>query len=282
LAYIREKSLTIVPDTHSTEGNEDLDFIFGLNYINCSITIDNGDKDIELNETNKIYQEKLNSNSIKEYKINQLNDKKENCFVFIYCYKLEKLDSYTIGVPLGNNTSQSFIFNNKNNYILFSYPHTEQENDINITFKILKEGKYNIDIVINNDKIESRKINSSETNITLKADKIKEKCKGYKDICKIIIFAQLEGDNESILDIALKSFKKLDATTGGGNTGNTINKTILLMIIVGVIVILIVIAIIAIILIKSSGSKKDLEEKINTVSFGQDNNNIDEDDDLLD
>ena len=97
--------------------------------------------------------------------------------VLIYLHKLEKLDSYTIGVPLGNNISQSFIFNNNNNYILFSYPHTNQEKDINITFKILKEGKYNIDIVINNDKIESKNINNSETNISLKADEIKKNAK---------------------------------------------------------------------------------------------------------
>lgn len=153
------------------------DFILGMTYINCSIKINNTEKIIELNKTKNIYQEFLNIQSIKNYTINKLNNKDENCLVLIYLHKLEKLDSYTIGVPLGNNTSQSFIFNNNNNYILFSYPHTNQENDINITFKILKEGKYNIDIVINNDKIESKNINNSETNISLKADEIKKNAK---------------------------------------------------------------------------------------------------------
>jgi len=172
---INIKGKKFVPDFNIF--SELYDFIFGMTYINCSIKINNKKNIIELNKTNNIYQEYFDIQSIKKYTINKLNNKDENCLVLMYLHKLEKLDSYTIGVPLANNTSQSFIFNSDDNYILFSYPHTNQENDINITFKILKKGEYNIEIVINNDTIESQKIDKSETNISLKAGEIKKNAK---------------------------------------------------------------------------------------------------------
>ena len=69
----------------------------------------------------------------KQINMNKYND-------YVLCYEIDNIT----GISLANGIEYYFIFNNNNNILNFSYPHTQKEKDINITFKL----RYDLDKII--------------------------------------------------------------------------------------------------------------------------------------
>ena len=205
-----EKNINLSPKDESNYlASEDYLYYIGIYPVNCLISIDEEENKLENNE---FYQVILNTSENNYLPINKLNsDSNNNCLFYVSCHKLEEFNSNSNGIPLGNNTSQSFKFNKDHNSMVFSFPHTEIENDIKIDFKLFSEGKFKLNIMVDGKNFKEDNINSNKSNIQLNASDLKQKCEDFKFICKILFYLELEeNESESNIEITIKSIKEKD------------------------------------------------------------------------
>ena len=188
--------ISIYPEKEKTyleDEDDDYFYYLGIYSLNCSIYVNDKNNKLEKNE---FYQEILSKSDYKYLSVYTLDpenyDNTHNCLFYVSCHKLEDFASNSNGIPLFNYTSQSFKFTKDQYSLVFSFPHTEIENDIKIDFKLLTEGKYKVKIMVDGNIIEDDNINSNKLNIQLKASDLKQKCDNFKFICKILLNLESE------------------------------------------------------------------------------------------
>ena len=178
-------------------------------------------------------------------------------------------------IILQENIPRVFLFNSKYNENKYSYLFSSDNNELNITFNLLNEGSYEINLYVKF--IESNlkyNINSSRP-IKLDNKNWKEKCMNEQQRCELIFDVSSKNlENDSYLEIYINE-KKIDNQTdnddGTNNDGkdNGVkkkdkNKIILIIIIVALCVTLVIGAIFIIIGCRKNNS---LQEEVNKISF---------------
>ena len=215
---------------------------------------------------------------LKEYKfrIKNVNSKSSgNCMFYITSY-FKYFCNYYNYITLSNGISQTINFNKNNNLMKLSFPHTNLEKDIKLSFALLNEGEYKAKININGENSEED-INESKE-IILKADDIKSKCQDFKSICYIFLdIESKDSKKESKLKITLTSG---DNKVDDDDDDDDDKKLIIILSILGVVIVAIIIGFIIYIL-KTIKKNKDLNQKVNQISFKEENNDIDAVDTLL-
>ena len=245
------------------------DYLIKIVPFNCDINIKTIKSEAIKNNSNikkdEIYQDIFPISSPSLYKFNVTNNgnAQNSCLFYVLTYKLEAFCSKSEGITLGDNTSQVFYFNSKKNSLIFSFPYTDTEKDIKIYFK-LSEGKYKIEIMINEEIIQKGNINSNKE-IHLKSKEIMQKCKDFIYICKILFYVETENkEKDSKLEISLKSLKDSDGE--GDDDDDNKTKLIIILCISGFIIFGII-AVIAYYFIKSYYKNKKLSQEVNQISF---------------
>jgi hypothetical protein len=237
----------------------------------------------ELNEELPFFQDIITTSLKIELTFTNSEKNNESCPVFVSIYKLEKLDSYTTGIPLGFNSSHKFLIQSLDDYsMLFSLPHTEKEKDINIDFKLIDKAEYNLTFILNKETLKKENINSNKT-IQLKSDDIKKKCKDSQFICKIILYVEMVNKKQDcVLVITPNCVNKEKIDPNPSPSDNTTdkpssnNKMLTIIIISCVAFLLIIILAVIFILIYKFKKNKDLSDEVNKISF-QDNNKAEDD-----
>ena len=269
--------LTINPRDISTISHVD-DYLYyiGIYSLNCTIYVDKENNKLQKNE---FYQEIVKGSSEKSFSLHNIDTDKnynDNCLLYISCHKLEEFTSDSSGIPLGNNTSQSFLFNKDKNSMVFSFPHTEIENDIKIDFKLLTEVKFKVIIMVDGKNMKEDNINSKKANIQLGAWDLKQNCVNFKFICKMLLYLESEEkEKESKIEITINSIKKED--NNKDNDGDDDDKKLIVIFsIIGVIVILLIIGGLFY-YCKKYSKNRDLNKAVNQISF-KDEDKYNEDD----
>ena len=299
LLNLGEKNqITIIPrDKSYFPNSNDYLYYIGIYSVNCIIYV-NEDEDNKQLKEKEFYQNIEHKSPRKSFSLNKLDseNKEENCLIYVSCHKLEDFASDSNGIPLGNNTSQSFIFNKDINFMLFSFPHTEIENNIKIDFKT--EGKYKVKIMADGKNIKDDNINSNKLNIQLKASELKKQCDNFKFICKILLNLESEEkEKESKIEIIINSIKNEDNEDNEDNKDNKKpngnnddddddddnKKYIIIFSIVGAIIIILIGGGIFY-YCKIYSKNRDLNQAVNQISFRDENRDTDDDcrDTLLD
>ena len=243
-------------------------FYIGINPLQCKINVSkkkNGKTDV-LPEKDGFYQEIMSSLDFK-YNISNTNDT-DSCLCYISFYELDK----NTGIILANNNTQSFKFDSNNEFFNFSYIHTEKEKDFNINFNLINEGKYKINILLN-DIIYNQYDNiDSNYSLSLKSDDLNNKCKNFDPLCKIMLNIQSKNnEKESILEITINE-KESSADDDDGNkekkeTKEENDNTILVIIIIIIVVVFLIIIIVALLIFRTYNKNKNLGENIDKTSF---------------
>jgi len=285
---------------YDLEYNDKNPIFVGFYPYNCSPklykTLDTNSQSIELKGKNNFYQDISNNYvenpnilslfSFFNYTINK--NEENNCLVDLsfFQYNNQFLDS-TDSIILSNNTVNSFIFSSNVKVIKFSYPHVklEQGNNIMIEFTLINEGDYKINLFFNDEISEHQyKINKNNY-IIIEEKQFQNICKYDNQICKISFNIESQKENESILQIKISTTNKKDERNDNNQIPNNDekgknNNQLYIVLIILAIIVFIVMAILLILYIFKRKSQK-LEENINTVSFGDTQNDKEDDKQLL-
>ena len=286
-------------------------YYIGIYSLNCSISVEEENGENIILEKNQFYQKIDSTSKQKHFTVRKKNNK-DICLFYVSCHKLENFNSDSNGIPLGNSTSQSFKFNKKNNSMVYSFPHTEIEKDINIDFKLTTEGQFKVKIMADGQNIINDKIDSKNKNIKLGSSELEKKCDDFKFICKILLYLELEElEKESEIEITInkEGDSSLDDDSSddnssddtpseenpsADNTSDTTGKDddddddddddkvfiVILSILVVIVIILIVGGLIYYYKVKAKG--KDLNAAVNQISFKDDQEREGDIDTLLD
>ena len=116
------------------------------------------------------------------------------------------------GISLTNGFLQPFLFN-KDDTLIFSYPHTEKDKYISINFQLKQKEKYIVKIRLNNNeyKIHNNNeynISSDNKNILIKPSDIQKGCGIFIHICKVLLVIKSNSDNLSVLYISINTIKE--------------------------------------------------------------------------
>ena len=305
--FILEKydEINIDPKDQSTYANiDEYPYYIGIYSLNCTININEENKENIILEKNEFYQ-KIDSTSRQiHFSINKKNNE-EICLFYVSCHKLESFTSDSNGIPLGQNIPQSFKFNKNNNSMVYSFPHTEIEKDINIDFK-LTGGQFKVKIMADGQNIKDDKIDSKNTNIKLDASQLKKKCDDFKFICKILLYLELEEqEKESEIEITINkegdsssddsSTSDDTSTSNDTSSDNTSEKPSddddddddddkVIIIILSILVVIVIVLIVGGLLYyyKVKAKSKDLNAAVNQISFKDDKDKEGDIDTLLD
>ena len=204
LSLKEESEMTIIPKDQATYPKTNDLYYLGIYSLNCSLYLDGKDNKIDKNGFYQVIERTSSEKKLSIIKGEENSN--DNCLFYVSSHKLEEFSSNSNGIPLGNNTSQSFKFSKEHNSMIFSFPHTEIENDIKIDFKT--EGKYKAKIMVDGKNIKEDNINSNKV-IQLNASDLKENCEDFKFICKILIHLESEEkDKESTIEISINSINE--------------------------------------------------------------------------
>ena len=268
----KENDLILEPlDFFEYKSDIQKEFYIGINPLKCKINVSKikNEKINALPEKNGFYQDIVSSLDFK-YNISNINGV-DSCLCHISFYELGEKK----GIILGNNNSQSFIFDTNKPILNFEYIHTEKEKDFNISFDLINEGKYKINIYLNDDKYNEYDDIDYNYTLPLKSEDLNNKCKNFNPICKILLIIESKNnEKESILEITVDK-KESSADDDGDDEGDKGKKddeekndnTILLIIIISLIVVLLIIIIIVIIISRAYKKNKNLRETIDKTSF---------------
>ena len=244
------------------------EFYIGINPIKCKINVSknkNGAINV-LPEKDGFYQE-IVSNLDFKYNISNTNGA-DSCLCYISFYELDNKN----GIFLANNNSQSFKFDSNNPNLNFAYIHTQKEKDFNISLNLINEGKYKVDIYLNDDKYKEYDNIDSNYSLSFKSDDLNNKCKNFDPLCKIMLNIQSKNnEKESILEITVDK-KESSADNDDGNKGNKESteekdNTTLVVVIILIVVVVLIIIIVAILVFRTYKKNKNLSENIDKTSF---------------
>ena len=243
----------------------------------------------ELSKKNPFFEYLVNSGDQSNIKVSLINDKNNNnCLFYITTYEYELIYPYADGIPLKNNTYQLFrVGTDVNSTLLLSYPITELNDNIYFIFMLFEKEKnkqtYDVNLIFNNqNEIKHYNISNKE-NITLNSDEIKDYCKDFKSICKILLEVHSEITDSTEFKIFTLSNKTFNVELEEDEIYNDKkeddddddNKTLIIILSAGGGVLLIIIIIVIICLVFKY-KKGDLSNKVNTISFQNDKNEDDE------
>ena len=251
---------------------------FSLYPIGCEIDIKNATKSLSnytltsLNLEHGLYQDII----FKSYRDIWIKSKEKNttCFIFSSFFILEKNTLYDDGIILEDNSPQTFLFNE--NYSEFEYIYYIVNNDdkININFKLLDKSKYKMILFINdNELVDSYNIEENKK-IELKNNKWENMNINAQQICKISFNVLLESsENEkSFIEISINSeenkSEKKSEKNSNKSKDNKKSKKIIFFIIIGALILFLIILFIFIFNIyrnKNKNPKNDLENEINNL-----------------
>ena len=204
-----------------------------------------------------------------------------------------------------DNSYQTFLFNNDNSKFTFSYPYTQNDDNVIIYFSLLKGGSYTVEITLNDKeyKYDSTNTINSNKKIELEASTLKKECEDFNSICKIIISVLSNIKSESILTIGINndevpieeeepiddgeeekggeeeksreeegksgeeenSGKEEEEKRAGDDDDDDDNKVLIVCLCCGGVVIIILI--IVIVLCRTKHSNKNLADTVNKISF---------------
>ena len=208
----------------------------------------------------------------KYYSIN-ITEEKEYCNLLISSLGLDnKIDDNSESLLISTNNSYLFKFSPNYNIMKYSYPHTENYKDIKIEFNLLNKGNYKIYLFFN-DILSKKQYNISKNeSIIIKNNNFENGCNREDLVCKISFNIESLSQIESILQIKVITY---DSDNSGNQKHKNNNQSYIKigLIILGILVVLIIIIIIIIIIINKN-KNKDLANKVNTISFVEDDNAI--------
>ena len=273
---------------------------------NCKFTVESFEDDkqnitfTKLNRQFGFYQDILTDLSI-SYKITKLKSTKSPCLFYTSTYRLNN----KLGITLEDNSYQTFLFNNDNSKFTFSYPYTQNDDNVIIYFSLLKGGSYTVEITLNDKeyKYDSTNTINSNKKIELEASTLKKECEDFNSICKIIISVLSNIKSESILTIGINndevpieeeepiddgeeekggeeeksreeegksgeeenSGKEEEEKRAGDDDDDDDNKVLIVCLCCGGVVIIILI--IVIVLCRTKHSNKNLADTVNKISF---------------
>lgn len=272
LHIIKDDNITFMPLDYYDITNDKYPYYFGIFPLNCDIIISNNNTkdEIELKK-NEFYQKIINFFDTKYTLKKEKDEKESSCLFYTSLYQLD--DIY--GITLSHNISQSFKFEQNYDTLKFSYPHTQKDNDISLELNLINEGKYKIELYLNNVKFNDSTIEANDT-ITLKSTDIKNKTNNFREICKILIKIQSQNkEKESILNINIKSISS-DNNNNNNNKTNRNIKVIVIIAIALVSIIGIILVVVILICLKTISQNKNLSVEVNTVSFKGENQSDDD------
>ena len=254
-------------------------YYFSVKPLNCSINFVGGDIINEKINKNVFYQNIFSKDKIGNFQFIKEENNDDICLLQLSAFKLEEVTSENLGIPLGNNSWQSFKFDDENYIAAFSYPYLKNDNDILIDFDVSKDINYNLLIYINNIKIEKEvKINSKNAHIKDLKEEISKKC---SELCKITLLLELEDrEKEDILKIKIEQSKK-NNDDDDDDDDDDVNTILIIFLCIGVVLIGIGIFA-AMIIIKTKKGGKDLNEQVNQISFKKNRDDDDDDDSVGD
>lgn len=234
------------------------DLYMGVYPLDCDLNVSTfkyeGDEKKYLNKKNGFYQEFF-SNLGNKYTFINKNPSKD-CLFYISYFEIDEKN----GISLENNATQSFAFGPQNKKLTFSFIHTKKDTDVNFYFNFENEGNYNVNILLNDNKInnEAKKISSknSDNSIALKSKELNDKCKNG-NICKISLIIESENiDKESILNIGVNK-KESKGSKGESHKGK--NKILMIVFICIGIVLFIFVLLAIFVIVKTIRKNRDSE-----------------------
>ena len=249
-----------------------MQFYLGFYPINdCKINVKSSSEyeNFTLPEIKDFYQDIIPNDQSFNYYLTNINNNSCLCHISIY-----ELDNIT-GISLANNVSQKFLFNNQTE-LTFSYPYLQKNNDVKITLDLINEGIYTIKLYLNDKNYKEFGFHSKQE-IKLSANDLKNNCKDFNTICKILFTIKSDNkDKESILKISINKKE---------NENKKEDKDYLKFIYIGIscfIILIIIIIIIILVILRTSYKNKDLKKDVNKISFEQETVEEENDNGLLD
>ena len=244
--------------------------------IGCEIDIKNVIEDwgnynlTSLNLEHGFYQDILFKNY--NYRDIWIKPKKKNktCFIYSSFFIIEKNDVYDNGIILEDHSSQIFLFNKNNSEFEYIYYFVDNDNIININFKLLDKSKYKLILFINDKELGYNYIIENNKKIEIQKNKWENFCKNAQQICKLSFNVLLENSENE------KSFIEISVNSEENNSNNSKTKKIKFFIILGVLILLFLIILIVLIIciFRNKNSKNDLENEINNLTSEKDDNFI--------
>ena len=188
--------------------------------LNCKISVERGirnnnipesDEYTPIKERNGFYQELIIHNEGENitqlgFKVKATDESFENCMFSASFYTLEQnVNENKRGIVLNYNDSLPFIFETNYTYAYFLYPFSPNNADFSLNFKIKKNEKYNMELLINNITINKNVEIDKSTQILIENKDWAEMCSDIKQICVLSFVINSQQEEESFIDIIISS-----------------------------------------------------------------------------
>ena len=188
--------------------------------INCKISIERGIRNNNLPESDEyspikerygFYQELIIHNEGENitqlgFKVKTTEENFENCMFSASFYTLEQnVNENKRGIVLNYNNSLPFIFETNYTYAYFLYPFSPNNADFSLNFKIKKNEKYNMELLINNITINKKVEIDKNTQILIEHKDWAEMCSDIKQICVLSFVMNSQQEEESFIEIIISS-----------------------------------------------------------------------------
>ena len=244
--------------------------------INCNISVEKYaeyiiDENTIANFTNLIpkrygfFQEIINRTEVEDtlsqllYTINTTDKNQEKCLFYAnFFYLRNETNDIGEGILLDYNISFPFIF--EQNYtepVLFLYPFGKKYSDFSINLKVPKKNKYNIELYINNIKINETTQIDSNKQILMPSKDWNNICDNFEQICLLSFLLSSKNKNESKIDIIISSLDYKQDEEGDESEDKDISTGLIIIIVIAGLIILI-----GIILMILKCRKKDSYENV--------------------
>ena len=200
-----------------------------------------------------------------------------------YYASIHQLDNIN-GIPLLNNNTQYFKFDENLTNLTFSFPNTLIDNNLTIELEIFNEEKYKTDLYINDNKYNFQNVLNSndsfniidnelyiKSNVTIVIcpEELKKYCNNnYNHICKILLYVEWQNENnnnESFFKISFNNYYK------GENDINTAKKKLLMYILYacGISLIIMIFVVLYNLIKMLISQKEDIYQRVEKLSFNQ-------------
>ena len=200
-----------------------------------------------------------------------------------YYASIHQLDDIN-GIPLLNNNTQYFKFDENLTNLTFSFPNTLIDNNLTIELEIFNEEKYKTDLYINDNKYNFQNVLNSndsfniidnelyiKSNVTIVIcpEELKKYCNNnYNHICKILLYVEWQNENnnnESFFKISFNNYYK------GENDINTAKKKLLMYILYacGISLIIMIFVVLYNLIKMLISQKEDIYQRVEKLSFNQ-------------
>ena len=191
--------------------------------INCKITLERGIRNNTINSTEKdeyspinerygFYQELIipHNENITQlgFRVNNTDSLEDCMFAATFDTLEEDANENKRGIVLYYNNSLPFIFETNYTKAYFLYPFSPNNSDFSINFIIRENAKYKVGLFLNNLTINKAYDIDSNYSIEIKKEDWEELCSDIKQICLLSFSMNSENQEESKIDIIIKSLEE--------------------------------------------------------------------------